>query len=67
MGYYLIMSKPFDYGECNRIVIKAKLSDIKGKVYDYKKIPKEHYDILKIYLGEFHEYYELNELEDFFG
>lgn len=58
MKYFIIASKTDDYGACNQICIKCNLKDIKSKVYFYKEIPKEHYDILKIYLGDYYDYYE---------
>lgn len=67
MKCYLITSKPTDYSESNQMVIKAKLSEIKNKVYHYIEIPEEHYEILKLYLGDFYEYYEESDLEDYFG
>lgn len=67
MKYYLIMNKEDDYGGNNKVVIYAKEKDIKNKVYHYVEIPKEHYDVLKIYLGDFDEYYERENLEEYFG
>lgn len=67
MKYYLISNKSDDYGASLQIVIKAKLKDIKNVVYYYTEIPEEHYIILKQYLGDFDEYYDREQLEDYFG
>lgn len=67
MKYYLIQNKEDDYGACLKMTIKAKLEDIKNIVYYYTEIPKEHYIILKDYLGDFDEYFEREQLEDYFG
>lgn len=65
--YYLIENKSDDYGANNKMVIIAKEKDIKKKVYFYKEIPKEHYEILKTYLGDFDEYFDREQLEEYFG
>lgn len=67
MKYYLISSKSDDYGASNKMVIHTKESKIKRNVYHYVEIPKDHYEILKEYLGDFYDYFEEESLEEYFG
>lgn len=64
MKYYLIMGKPDDFGANIIYVYYGKRSDVKG-VYHIQEIPKEHYDILKQYLGEISDIYDKEELKEF--
>ena len=67
MKYFYIESKSDDYGANNNIVIKARLKEVKNIVYYYTEIPEEDYIILKKYLGDFDEYFDREQLEDYFG
>lgn len=49
MKYWYITNKDDDYGSCRSAVYYGKENDIKKYVYFYKEIPKEHWEILKIY------------------
>lgn len=64
MKYYLIMSKPDDFGAVIIYVYYGKRSDVEG-AYSIEEIPKEHYDILKEYLGDISDFYDKEELKDF--
>ena len=63
--YFLIQSKADDIGSCNRIVIYENEKLFKKSVYHYEEIPKQDYEILKKYLGDFYEYYDKNGFEYF--
>ena len=63
--YFLIASKSDDIGACNQIVIYEDEKVFKKYVYFYKEIPKQDYEILKKYLGDFYEYYDKNDFEYF--
>ncbi len=63
--YFLITSKADDYGACNQIVIYENEKLFKKYVYYYEEIPKQDYEILKKYLGDFYEYYDKTDFKNF--
>ena len=63
--YFLIQSKRDDIGSCLSMVIYENEKKLKKYVYYYKEIPKEDYEILKKYLGDFYEYFDENGFEYF--
>lgn len=46
--YFIVYSKPDDYGACNTELVQTTLRNAK-QYYNLKKVPDEHAEILKEY------------------
>lgn len=55
MEYYLITSKSDDFGRCQNAVYYGDINKIKKYIYEYKKIPKTHYIVLKKYFEDIND------------
>lgn len=64
MEYYLIRSKTDDVGSCNEALYYGKLGEIRHSYYK-QKIPKEHYDILHLYIDDLNDFLDKEEIKDY--
>ncbi len=60
MKWYLVASKPDDYGACVQGLLKCKKSYLKY-VYYFKEIPEEDIETLKKYIDIVNDFLDENE------